>query len=87
MTLFGFSDQDFWHHLALGLIILLGILLFFAVSPSKGLQFAIGLLTACSYVAWGYFHHKADSDYHFKSMIEYVLIATLGVLILGGVLL
>lgn len=87
MTLFGWKDRDFVHHIALVCVLLTGVMLFVFVSYSRILQFLVAVGVAISYVIWGIVHHKLDHDFHMKSVIEYVLIALLSVLIVGTVLL
>ena len=50
------------------------------------MQFIIALLTALLYVGWGIVHHYLDRDLHYKSVVEYVLIALLGLVIITGIL-
>ncbi len=85
--LFGLSELDLWHNLVLFFIIISSIFAFLYVSPSKVLQFTVGAITTVLYVAWGFVHHYYDNDLCFKNMIEYILIAVLSLMILGGVLL
>lgn len=85
--MFKFLTRDFWHHLILAFILLLSFFAFRLASYSHLLQFLIGILTAIIYVFWGIIHHYLDRDLHFKNVIEYIFIALLGVVILGGMLL
>jgi hypothetical protein len=49
-------------------------------------QFYIGIGIAVSYFLWGIIHHHLHGDLHKKHMVEYGLIAVLGVLLLKIVL-
>jgi hypothetical protein len=73
-------------YLILGFTLVFGlttILLFRLRPPIK--QTAI-IATALAYVAWGYWHHRRLGLFRIKLMLEYILVATLGVLIINSVL-
>lgn len=84
-TIFGLTRRDIEHHAILVVMLLIGIGIFALVSYSRILQFATGVVIALCYVLWGYIHHKLDGDYHIQNMVEYVFIALLSILILGGI--
>jgi hypothetical protein len=86
-VLLGMSELDLWHHVALVLMLVSSMIAFLYVSPSKVMQLTIGSITAVMYVGWGIIHHYYDEDLHFKNIIEYVLIALLGYIILAGAIL
>ena len=86
-TIFGLSQRDVQHHAILVIMLLTALWVFAIVSYSKQLQFATGVVTALLYVAWGVVHHKMDGDLYFKNVIEYVFIALLSIVILGGIFL
>lgn len=86
-TLFGLTQRDIEHHAALVAILLSALVVFSFVSYSRLLQFATGVVTALLYIGWGIVHHKLEGDLYFKNMIEYVLIAILSIVILGGIFL
>jgi len=86
-TIFGLSQKDVQHHAILVVMLLIALWVFAIVSYSKQLQFATGVVTALLYVVWGLVHHKMDGDLYFKNMIEYVFIALLSIVILGGIFL
>lgn len=67
------------HYISLILILGLGLLALNFASPDKKLQTEILILTALSYVGWGIFHHYANHSLRSKIVIEYVLIAALGI--------
>ncbi len=81
-----YFDRDFWHHLILIIVLTLGIILFYFFSFSRLFRFTIGFSLAVFYVLWGIIHHKLDGDLHFKNVVEYIFIALLAVVILGGML-
>lgn len=85
--LFGLHDQDIIHHALLVVFVLVGFAAMITAHGNPFRQFMIGLVTAIGYVVWGIYHHYADEDLHANNVVEYVLIALLGLLILGGILL
>lgn len=71
-------------YIILLLIVLIG-LIFFTASVSDPLgQYVIILCMASLYVAWGIFHHVRNHDFHLKVVVEYVVIAIIGILLLRG---
>ncbi len=52
-----------------------GLILF---SYDKNFQVAIALALLLSYVAWGVTHHYLHRDLHIETVIEYLVVATLG---------
>lgn len=56
-----------------------GLVLF---SYDRNFQIAVGLATAIGYVGWGVIHHFLHKDLHLETFIEYVAIATLGLIII-----
>ena len=86
-TIFGLSQRDVQHHAILVIILLAALWVFAIVSYSKYLQFATGVVSAILYVVWGLIHHKMDGDLYFKNMVEYVFIALLSIVIMGGIFL
>ncbi|KKR50258.1 MAG: hypothetical protein UU81_C0009G0007 [Microgenomates group bacterium GW2011_GWC1_41_8] len=85
-TIFGLTELDLWHHTVLIFILTTALFAFLFFSPSKILQFTIGCIAALLYVGWGVLHHYIDGDLHFKNVIEYILFAVLGLVILTGIL-
>lgn len=83
-TIFGLSELDLWHHIALVLLLTTSLFAFLLFADSKVMQFTVGSVAALLYVGWGALHHYLDGDLHFKNMIEYFLIAVLGLVILTG---
>ncbi|OGK55358.1 hypothetical protein A3B56_01010 [Candidatus Roizmanbacteria bacterium RIFCSPLOWO2_01_FULL_45_11] len=86
-TLFGLHDKDIMHHILLAIILFVGLLSVWGLANKPGLQFTVGTLTACAYVGWGAFHHYHDGDLHAKNMVEYVLLALLGIMVLAFIFL
>jgi len=66
------------HYLSLfGILIVatFGLIIF---KYDKTLQTSIVVGTAISYVSWGIIHHYLHRDLHLSVVIEYILIASLG---------
>lgn len=78
--------NHFWHYLILLLILLVGGLVFI-LEPNKIIKFQVGTLIAVAYVFWGIIHHSLEKNLNFKIMVEYMLIGTLSMALLGGILL
>lgn len=73
--------RHFPHYFALvGVLVVwfLGILIF---SSDRGFQIAVSIATACAYVTWGIVHHWLHRDLHLSVVIEYIVVATLGLVI------
>ena len=56
-----------------------GLILF---SYDKGLQIAVAMALSISYVAWGITHHYLHKDLHIETLIEYIVVALLGFVII-----
>lgn len=78
--------DHYWHYLVLILIIFVGGMVFFSY-PDKMVKFRVGALTALAYILWGIFHHLMEDNLNLKIVVEYTLIGTLSIILLGGVLL
>jgi hypothetical protein len=75
------------HYAILALELLAGLLLLFIYRSQPNIQFYIGIGIATSYFLWGIAHHYLHEDLHRKHVIEYGLIAILGVILLKIILL
>lgn len=69
------------HYLALLGVLFLGALAFYLFSYDQTFQVGVIVATALSYVAWGVIHHAIHRDLHLAVFIEYLAIATLGLVI------
>lgn len=68
-------------------MVLLGILLagfagLILFSYDKAFQVATATALVFSYAAWGVTHHYLDRDLHLETVIEYVVVALLGFVII-----
>lgn len=75
----------------LHVVILLVILGFSAgtfslLAGKKDLQFLIGFISALSYVLWGITYHTIERDLYLRVVLEYVLVASVGLILLYTVL-
>lgn len=70
------------HYTVLLSILLAGFagLVIFSYDPN--FQTSVAIATAASYVIWGVVHHYLHHDLHWEVVIEYLAIATLGLIIL-----
>lgn len=75
-----------FYNIFLGSIILLGISLALMVSYDRKLQFLSIMITAFFYLSAGIVHHIIHHNLTSKIVIEYVLIASLAVIIVFFVL-
>jgi len=65
------------------LLLGLGIINF---NYDKGLQMAIAVGVAGAYITWGKVHHHLHRDLHISVIVEYILIASLGVIVTLSIL-
>ena len=71
--------KHYLYYVLLALILLCGLLLFVSFSSQPQTQMIIVLLTSFFYVGFALFHHFLNHDLSAKVVVEYVLIAALGV--------
>lgn len=69
------------HYLSLLAILGAGVIGFYLFSYDRLFQAAVGVAIAVSYVAWGIVHHMIHDDLHASVVIEYTLVASLGLVI------
>lgn len=69
------------YYISLVLIMLLSVLLIMQTQYGRGFQLLAAVLTAAFYIGWGVLHHFVHHNITAKIMIEYVLIASLGITI------
>lgn len=63
-------------------IFIAGILGFMLFSYDRIFQVAISIAIALSYVIWGIIHHSIEKDLYWEVVIEYLVVASLGLVIL-----
>jgi hypothetical protein len=74
------------HYFVLLSILLVGLWGLFWFGYNPAMQLSIFISMSVSYVVWGIVHHQEHHDLHFKIVIEYILVATLAVLVFGSML-
>ena len=67
------------YYISLLIFLVLGIVLMISVSPDRFMQMIILIALSVLYAVIGIIHHLINHDLVFKIMIEYVLIAMLGI--------
>jgi hypothetical protein len=74
------------HYFALFGILIAGIVAFGLFSYDRAFQMAIAVALAASYVAWGIAHHLIHGDLQFSVVVEYLVVATLGLVVIFSLL-
>lgn len=75
-------NEHILYYVSLTAIFALGAFLIYSVSPNKQLQMLVFIAMAFFYVVWGVLHHFVNHEITSKIVVEYILIATLGVAIM-----
>ena len=63
-------------------IFIAGALGFALFSYDRTFQVAISIAVALSYVIWGIIHHMLEKDLYWEVVVEYLIVASLGLVIL-----
>jgi len=74
------------HSVTLVGIFVASLLGFFAFSYDKNFQAAITIAAANGYVSWGIVHHAIHKDLYFETVVEYLVYASLGVVIVLSII-
>ncbi|MFC1710322.1 hypothetical protein ACFL0F_01505 [Patescibacteria group bacterium] len=69
------------HYLGLMGIFAVGLIGFLLFSYDRTFQIAIVIALAVSYVIWGIVHHHIHKDLHLSVIVEYIVVAALGLVI------
>jgi hypothetical protein len=69
------------HYLTLLGLLFAGILAFVIFSYDKMFQIGVLAAVAASYVAWGIIHHAIHKNLHLSVVIEYLVVAALGLIV------
>ena len=75
------------HYLLLFGILLAGFAGLILFSYDKNFQVAVAIATAVSYVFWGIIHHAIHKDLHLETVIEYMVVAVLGLTVIFSLVL
>lgn len=74
------------HYLALFSILILAVFFFFLFSFNRQAQEGVIIATAAAYVLWGVIYHLLEKDFHWRILIEYLVIASLAAILLLSLL-
>ncbi|MBI3396981.1 hypothetical protein HY045_00735 [Candidatus Woesebacteria bacterium] len=74
------------HYLTLFGVFGAGILAFVLFSYDKVFQFGVSIALSAAYVAWGVVHHYVHRDLHLAVVVEYLVVAILGLVIVFSLL-
>jgi EamA domain-containing membrane protein RarD len=69
------------HYISLGAILIAGIVGFWVFQYDRLFQASVAVAVAVSYVVWGIVHHSIHDDLHASVVVEYLLVASLGLII------
>lgn len=79
-------SRHFPHYFPLIGIFVAGFIGIYLFSYDKVFQIALAASVAISYVVWGVVHHKIHKDLYLEVVIEYLAVATLGLVIILSLL-
>lgn len=69
------------YHLSLLLVLTLGVVLAYYSRGNKQLEMMVLVGIASAYVLWGVIHHYVMHDLTYKIVIEYIAMASLGLVL------
>jgi hypothetical protein len=67
------------HYFSLITIFAAGIIGFYAFSYDRSFQLSVLIALALSYISWGIIHHTIHKDICLAIVLEYIVVAILGV--------
>jgi predicted PurR-regulated permease PerM len=70
------------HYISLFGILAAGAIAFALFNYDRTLQVSVAIAVAFAYIAWGLVHHYLHRDLYVEVMIEYIVVAALGLVIL-----
>lgn len=79
------KKSTFFDHLILGMILAVGVVLFFLFPPSQKRKIII-LFTSFSYILWGIWHSTRQDLLSVRVVLEYGLVAVLGAILLWSMM-
>ena len=77
----------FWDYLILVLIFLAGLFFFSYFRYNQTIQIGCVIVLSIAYFLWGIVHHYQDKTLYLKVIIEYLLIAFLGAILIISLIL
>ena len=75
------------HYAPLLGIFALAVVAFLISSYDRLFLMGVSIAVAASYVAWGVVHHSIHRDLHLSVVVEYIVVAALGLVIVFSLLL
>lgn len=75
------------HYVSLVIVLVIGVFAFSAFSYDQVLQVAVSVSVAGAYIVWGVVHHLQHKDFHLSVVIEYVIVAMLGLIVVLSLIL
>jgi hypothetical protein len=79
-------SHKYLHLLILVIILGFSLFTFTILGGKRDLQFLVGFMSAISYVMWGIIYHVIERDLYPRVVLEYVLVAAIGMVLLYTVL-
>ena len=73
------KEKHIQYHVSLAIILILGLVMMYVSRGDHQLRMIAILMTSFFYVVWGVVHHILHHDTSVRIVVEYVLIAVLGV--------
>lgn len=70
------------HYLALLSLLAFAVFFFFFFGYNRQAQEGIIIATAAVYVVWGIVHHLIEKDFHWRIVLEYIVVASLAATLL-----
>ena len=70
------------YYISLAVILSMGLFLILSLAPNKQLQMTVFVVLSIFYVIWGLLHHFVNHELTTKLVVEYILIASLGIAIM-----
>jgi hypothetical protein len=75
-------SKDLPHYLSLASVLIIGLIAFIVFSYERAFQIAVAIAVAVAYVVWGIVHHAIHRDLELIVVIEYLVVASLGLVVI-----
>lgn len=82
-----FKKESFLHYLVLAFFFTLAIVSFTILSFNQLFQALVAVFMAVIYIFWGILHHYIHDDLYPSVVIEYLLVASIGLVIVFSLIL
>ncbi|OGM76414.1 hypothetical protein A2210_00195 [Candidatus Woesebacteria bacterium RIFOXYA1_FULL_40_18] len=80
-------SKDLAHYIPLFGLLAAGFVAFWLFSYDRVFQIATAIATALAYVLWGVVHHYIHRDLNISVVVEYLVIASLGLVVIFSLVL